>query len=65
MPYMDTYYAMRDERRARHALRRARRGAKMLDERYPGWERHIKVEMLDIQSPCNCILGQLVVDDAF
>ena len=59
---MDMYYEMRNVRREHHARRRAERGAALLDSKYPGWESHIKIEMLDLSSPCNCILGQLVVD---
>src|SRR5512139_25363 len=38
--------------------RRAARGAKLLDEKRPGWHRVIDLGILDIQDLCNCVLGQ-------
>lgn len=35
------------------------RGAKLLDEKYPGWEHEIDVDKLDMYDHCRCILGQL------
>jgi hypothetical protein len=35
------------------------RGADMLDERMPGWYRHIDLDRLDIGSPTMCVCGQL------
>jgi hypothetical protein len=43
-----------DEARARVA-----RGAAMLDERRPGWFHRIDPGVLDLQSGCACIIGQL------
>jgi len=38
---------------------RAERGAAYLDVREPGWWQRIDLGELDLQSPCNCVLGQL------
>ena len=38
---------------------RVTRGAAFLDERYPGWEKHIDPFILNINNCFNCILGQL------
>ena len=37
---------------------RVARGAAYMDENYPGWERKINLDTLDIQDGCKCILGQ-------
>lgn len=44
-----------------HALERARRGAKMLDDHFgtPDWDIDINTDTLNIGNPCNCVLGQL------
>jgi len=34
-------------------------GAQLLDEERPGWAREIDLEMLNMASPCNCVLGQI------
>jgi hypothetical protein len=34
-------------------------GAAWLDERAPGWIGQIDLSELDIEEPCNCILGQV------
>lgn len=34
-------------------------GAKLLDQKYPGWERRINVASLNLMSDGDCILGQL------
>lgn len=38
---------------------RVARGAALLDEREPGWHQRIDLETLDMELPCNCVLGQL------
>jgi hypothetical protein len=38
---------------------RAERGAALLDERMPGWWQHIDLDRLDIDSPCDCVAGQI------
>lgn len=35
------------------------RGAQVLDEDYPGWEKKVNVETLNIDDLYNCVLGQL------
>lgn len=40
-------------------VRRAHRGAKSLDRRMPGWEDKISLEKLSLESPFQCVLGQL------
>lgn len=37
-------------------------GAALLDERLPGWRRHIDPDTLRLEDGCNCILGQLFGD---
>jgi hypothetical protein len=39
-------------------------GAAFLDEHEPGWDQHIDLDRLDIDSNCRCILGQLH-DDSY
>lgn len=34
------------------------RGMAWLDANRPGWERRINLARLDLNSPCNCLLGQ-------
>ncbi len=38
---------------------RARRGAKLLDRKRPGWHKEVKPESLRMQSCYSCVLGQL------
>lgn len=38
------------------------RGARLLDEKWPGWWQEINLSTLDLRSVCNCVLGQLGVD---
>lgn len=38
---------------------RVQRGAAWLDEKIPGWEQQIDLDLLDVGSVENCILGQL------
>ena len=38
---------------------RLKRGAALLDAKRPGWWREIDLGRLDIESACNCIIGQL------
>lgn len=38
---------------------RVQRGAKLLDERSPGWVYKVKIKELDIGSECHCVLGQV------
>ena len=50
---------------------RVERGAALLDERIPGWWKHIDLSRLDVASGCDCVAGQLpggyvkVADDLF
>lgn len=39
-------------------LARVQRGAELLDEKLPGWERKIDLGTLEISNPCLCVLGQ-------
>ena len=39
---------------------RVARGAAYMDENYPGWERKINLEILNVASPNSCICGQAV-----
>lgn len=41
------------------AAERCARGAALLDARRPGWADQINTEILDINSPSRCVLGQL------
>lgn len=34
-------------------------GAEWLDANAPGWEAQIDLSSLDIEEPCNCVLGQV------
>jgi hypothetical protein len=38
---------------------RVAKGAALLDEKRPGWERLIDLEILDIESPTSCVTAQL------
>lgn len=38
---------------------RVARGAALLDEKHPGWDRLIDLETLDMTSGTRCVLGQL------
>jgi hypothetical protein len=38
---------------------RVARGAALLDEKRPGWEREIEIESIRMIDPCFCVLGQL------
>lgn len=38
---------------------RAKRGAALLDEEYPGWEAMIDLRKLDLNGECECVLGQI------
>lgn len=42
-----------------HEDDRVARGAALLDEQVPGWERRIDPDRLDVTSACGCILGQV------
>lgn len=50
---------------AREALRRACRGAKLLDAERPGWARRVRITKLDqaqgslSESGCGCVLAQV------
>ncbi len=35
------------------------KGAGWLDANHPGWERRIDLAVLDLSSPCRCVLGQI------
>lgn len=39
--------------------RRVRRGARLLDERQPGWHRQVNQSFLDLADSGVCVLGQL------
>lgn len=41
---------------------RVARGAALLDERVPGWERAVNLDYLAMQSKCHCVIGQLLGD---
>jgi hypothetical protein len=41
-----------------------RLGAWLLDEKRPGWHNEISVEMLDMEDPWLCVLGQIYGDYA-
>lgn len=41
---------------------RVRRGAALLDEKYPGWADRIELDRLDLGSCTTCVLGQLYQD---
>ena len=43
-------------------MKTVERGAALLDERKPGWDRKVDLEKLDLYSPCNCVLGQVYGD---
>lgn len=45
------------------ATRRVRDGAALLDRLLPGWHDVVDVDSLWINSPCNCVLGQLGLRD--
>jgi hypothetical protein len=36
-----------------------KRGAKLLDEKEPGWRALVDVDELDMSSACNCVVGQV------
>ena len=38
---------------------RVERGAALLDEKMPGWWQRVDLGRLDIESGCNCVIGQL------
>lgn len=38
------------------------RGAALLDEILPGWVEKIDLEALELDSDCQCVLGQLALD---
>lgn len=38
--------------------RRVESGAALLDIEFPGWVDKVNIATLDLESPCNCILGQ-------
>lgn len=39
--------------------RRVAKGARLLDEKVPGWAEKIATERLNIAHVCNCVLGQV------
>jgi hypothetical protein len=47
------------------AEERVMQGARLLDERTPGWERKIELEFLDMGDVHCCILGQVYDDLAY
>lgn len=40
-----------------------KRGVKLLDERFPGWESKVDLGTLDLASGVRCVLGQVFVED--
>lgn len=34
------------------------KGVKLLDEKQPGWRRHVRPECLQMKDVCHCVLGQ-------
>lgn len=38
---------------------RVQRGAKLLDEKSPGWAAKVALDRLDMFSDCGCVLGQI------
>ena len=40
-------------------VRRVAKGARLLDTVKPGWAAEINIEGLNLESPCDCVLGQL------
>jgi hypothetical protein len=45
--------------RSEPTSKRVARGAQLLDEKVPGWERRIHVGTLDIATTTHCVLGQV------
>ncbi len=41
------------------ATRAVKRGARLLDNVLPGWEKRVEIDRLSIASTCNCVLGQV------
>jgi hypothetical protein len=41
---------------------RVQHGAQYLDEILPGWADTIDLDGLDLESACDCVLGQLAID---
>ena len=56
---LDARQQREDEMLATALAGRVRKGARLLDERMPGWWRQIDLERLDIDSPCDCVAGQV------
>lgn len=53
--------AAAEQRKAEQMLaERVTRGAQLLDEIRPGWYEEINLDKLNMESTCNCIVGQLV-----
>lgn len=44
-------------------MKTVERGAELLDAVRPGWEHEIDADKLDLRSRCNCVLGQLYLQD--
>lgn len=42
---------------------RVARGAALLDEKLPGWDKDINLDRLDLSSSCRCVVGQLFVSN--
>lgn len=40
-----------------------KKAAAWFDKKYPGWFRRVSVQKLDMQSQCNCVTGQLGIDE--
>ncbi len=49
---------------AKAASVRVKRGARWLDENFPGWETRINIETLRLDDGFHCICGQVFEDDA-
>lgn len=43
---------------------RVQRGARLLDEKKPGWEKEIEIDHLNMEMVDRCILGQVVMNGA-
>jgi hypothetical protein len=48
----------------KEAQKVVRKGARLLDRRKSGWARRINVPELRLSSACDCVLGQLYVNDS-
>ena len=42
-----------------NAAERVARGARLLDGHAPGWAGLVRLDVMDLSSPCACVLGQV------